>query len=143
MDNTNVHGHSIEDDLELMKTAKYYEQLVYGPQNETYKLGDYVYVNNQNLVSLNNKKDAKTLSPLIVRIDRLWSVQLANDQMQFYLRGPLFLRPSDISHEPTRLFYRNEVFKEISREITTSLDQIVESNNLTHMKKCVVMNAKK
>lgn len=117
-----------EDDPEVMKTAKYYEQLVY-TDGELYRVGDYVYVRHQNE---SNKP------PMIVRIDRLWSVQAG-----CFLRGALFLRPVEITHEPTRLFYKNEVFKEISREITANLDQIALSDTNTNSKKCIVLNAKK
>ncbi len=122
-----------DEDPELMKTAKYYEQLIYSKDGELYRVGDYVYVKHQ---------FNETRPPMIVRIDRLWSVVL-NNEVVFYLKGALFLRPSDITHEPTRLFYKNEVFKEISKEITASLDQIVYSDMNTNRKKCTVMNAKK
>ena len=65
-----------------------------------------------------------------------------NKVRQFYFRGPLFLRPTDVAHEPTRLFYRNEVIKEITRQITGSLDQIVAGETGTGSTKCAVMNAK-
>jgi hypothetical protein len=136
--------HFNEDDPELMKTAKYYEQVVYGEENDIFKLGDYVYIKYQPLPNSANIKSEEKL-PLIVRIDRLWSLKSPQDSTteQYFLRGPLFLRPIEIIHEPTRLIYRNEVFKEISRELTVSLDQVVYSNNQTNKKKCVVMNSKK
>ena len=132
-----------EEDPELMKTAKYYEQLMHS-NNEWYKPGDFVYVKYQANAANNHIREEKL--PMIVRIDRLWSTTSSTNSgsivTNFYLRGPLFLRPIDIAHEPTRLFYRNEVFKEVSREITASLDQIVE-NPETGNKKCVVMSSKK
>jgi hypothetical protein len=132
--------HSIEEDVELMKTAKYYEQLVLN-ETEIFKIGDHVYINNENrLVKMKSK------NPLIVRIDRLWSIDITNPSgltaKKYYLRGPLFLRPIDIEHEPTRLFYENEVFREQSREITVSLDQIV-SGSSSGSKKCAVLSHKK
>ena len=57
-------------------------------------LGDCVYV----------KSDLD--KPLIYRIDRMWADKY--DQRYFY--GPLFIRPCDIEHPPTRLFYKNEMF---------------------------------
>lgn len=133
-----------EEDPELMKTAKYYEQLMHS-NNEWYKPGDFVYVKYQ-AHAANNHSGSDAKLPMIVRIDRLWSTTspTASGSLatHFYLRGPLFLRPIDIAHEPTRLFYRNEVFKEVSREITASLDQIVE-NPETGSKKCAVMSSKK
>ena len=135
--------HANEDDPELMKTAKYYEQVVFGDDNEIYKLGDYVYIKYQPLPNSANIKSEEKL-PLIVRIDRLWSLKSQDGVTeQYFLRGPLFLRPIEIVHEPTRLIYRNEVFKEISRELTVTLDQVVFSNNQTNRKKCVVTNSKK
>ena len=123
-----------------MKTAKYYEQLVLN-ETEIFKIGDHVYINNANrLVKLKSK------NPLIVRIDRLWSIDIADSNglvgKKYYLRGPLFLRPIDIEHEPTRLFYRNEVFREQTREMTVSLDQIV-SGTSSGSKKCAVLSHKK
>jgi hypothetical protein len=44
--------------------------------------------------------------PLIYRIDRMW----ADKYEQRYFYGPLFIRPCDIEHPPTRLFYKNEMF---------------------------------
>ena len=131
---------SIEEDVELMKTAKYYEQLVLN-DTEIFKIGDHVYINNSSrLVRLKSK------NPLIVRIDRLWSID-TNDKnglavKKYYLRGPLFLRPSDIDHELTRLFYGSEVFREQTREITVSLDQVV-SGTSSGSKKCAVLSHKK
>ncbi len=127
------------EDPELMKHAKYYEQLIY--QNEVFKLGDFVYIRQQ--VDLRNHSNL----PNIVRIDRLWSIKTldpaTNQETKLYhFRGPLFLRACEVKHEPTRLFYKNEVVKEISRQISANLDQICESDLNTGSKKCVVMNAK-
>jgi len=137
-------NNGIEDDVELMKTAKYYEQLVLPGNDAIYKIGDHVYVNNANgsLVQTQSKL------PLIVRIDRLWSIEVPGGgggvERKYYLRGPLFLRPIDIEHEPTRLFYPNEVMREQSRDITASLlEQVCEGGTSSGAKKCVVMSNKK
>ena len=116
-----------EEDAELMKNAKHYEQLFSSSDNQLYKLGDHVYVQEET-----NKP------PMIVRIDRLWSTEEGD---KYYLRGALFLRPTELSHEPTHLFYKNEVFKELNREVTARLDQICAGK--TGSKKCAVMNAKR
>lgn len=134
---------NIEEDAELMKKATYYEQVLY-TDGELYKLGDYVYVKDEK----NQNNEQKP--PMIVRIDRLWSIDPESSEnsgstanpIRYYIRGALFLRPTDLEHEPTRLFYKNEVFKEISKEQTASLDQIVASK-VTKKKKCSVMNSKK
>ena len=77
-----------------------------------------------------------------MRIDRLWSSKAENsDIATFYFRGALFLHPTDIQHEPTRLFYKNEVFKEISREVVKPLDSVT-FNRVTNKKKCSVMGNK-
>ena len=138
MQHLNTQNLGVEDDVELMKTAKYYEQLVIN-NNEIYKIGDHVYVNNTSpqLVHTQSKL------PLIVRIDRLWSIEAASGGKKYYLRGPLFLRAIDVEHEPTRLFYTNEVMREQSRDITASLlDQVVSATS-SGAKKCVVMSNKK
>ena len=99
----------------------------------------------------NNEPEDADKSPMIVRIDKLWSIKSESTENSteitstpdvFYLRGALFLRPTDLEHEPTRLFYKNEVFKEMSREITSSLDQVTTSK-LSGKKKCSVMSSKK
>ena len=142
-------NNGIEDDVELMKTAKYYEQLVLSVNDTIYKIGDHVYVNNTNgsLVQTQSKL------PLIVRIDRLWSIEVPSGgnggggggggERKYYLRGPLFLRPIDIEHEPTRLFYPNEVMREQSRDITVSLLDQVCTGTSSGARKCVVMSNKK
>lgn len=125
------------EDPELMKTAKYYEQLVYKPNDILYKLGDFVYVKYQQIdAAIHQMADPDTRAPLIVRIDRMYSIQ-NESTISYFVRGPVFLRPADIPHEPTRLFYRNEVFKEVTRELTVNMEQIIGT------KKCVVMNPKK
>jgi protein polybromo-1 len=143
-----VDANAIDEDPEVMKTAKYYEQLVYPPRTgELYKLGDFIYVKYQQLAGAN---DPSTIHkhPMIVRIDRLWStiapVSCEGEQpvKSYYFRGPLFLRPTDVAHEPTRLFYKSEVVKEITRQITGSLDQIVPGETGTGSTKCAVMNQK-
>lgn len=80
---------------------------------------------------------------MIIRIDRIWSLNTDNftDSKTYYLRGALFLRPTDFQHEPTHLFYKNEVYKEISREVTICLSQVT-ANSETNRKKCSVMNSK-
>ena len=130
---------SVEDDPELMKTAKYYEQLVLD-DHDTYKIGDHVYVLNAgNQLVAGSLLSGTHGGSLIVRVDRLWSIQV-DQARQYYVRGPLFLRATDIEHEPTRLFYANEVFREQSREITVSLEQQVVRGP---QGKCAVLSAKK
>jgi protein polybromo-1 len=135
MQHLNTQNLGVEDDVELMKTAKYYEQLVINA--EIYKIGDHVYVNNATQFVQTQSK-----LPLIVRIDRLWSIETPTGK-KYYLRGPLFLRAIDIDHEPTRLFYTNEVMREQSRDITASLLEQVVSATSSGSKKCVVMSNKK
>ncbi|CAG9839830.1 unnamed protein product [Diabrotica balteata] len=58
------------------------------------KTGDYVYV-----VADGGKQ-------IIAQIDSIWETK----DGKCYFRGPWFLSPSDIPHNPTRLFYKQEVF---------------------------------
>lgn len=71
---------------------KYYEQ--YNSGSGCFKLGDCVYIK-----STEEK-------PFIARIDKIW---LTADGNTFFY-GPLFVRPSDVEHSPTRMFYCREVF---------------------------------
>lgn len=94
------------DDLsELAKTCRFYEQANYA--GELYKLGDFVYVKYQKLSENQPSSRDEFKLPLIVRIDRLWAHK--GDESTFFMRGPVFLRSTDIPHEPTRMFYKNEV----------------------------------
>jgi hypothetical protein len=142
-----IDANAVDEDPELMKTAKYYEQLVYQRTGEIYKLGDFIYVKYQQLTN-SNDPSMEHKHPLIVRIDRLWSTTTQSPEdpsvqvKNYNFRGPLFLRPTDVAHEPTRLFYKNEVVKEITKQITGSIDQIVVGNTGTGSTKCVVMNHK-
>ncbi|CAI9744411.1 protein polybromo-1-like isoform X6 [Octopus vulgaris] len=70
----------------------YYEQ--YNTPSGCYKLGDCVHIK-----STEEK-------PFIARIDKIWVT--AGGNIFFY--GPLFVRPSDVEHSPTRMFYCREVF---------------------------------
>jgi protein polybromo-1 len=144
---------TIEEDIELMKKAKYYEQLV-SDNNEIFKIGDHVYFNNNNNNNNNtnlpiaNNNATNKREPLIIRIDRLWSIDCIDSdknkktKKKFYLRGPIFLRPTDIAHEPTRLFYTKEVFRELTRELTIPLEEVVVSVTGSGSKKCCVMSTK-
>lgn len=92
-------------------------------------------------LTFRNNDETSDKLPWIVRIDRLWSNKGDNSEVNFYFRGALFLHPTDIQHEPTRLFYKNEVFKEISREVLKPLDHVT-LNKATMRKKCSVMSSK-
>ncbi|RNA29170.1 polybromo-1-like isoform X2 [Brachionus plicatilis] len=116
-----------EQDSEMVKSAKYFEQIVH--EDKLYKLGDYVYIKHRQLHA--NQLDGGKKA-LIFRIDHIWSTNVAN----FSFRGAVFLRATDVPHEPTRLFYRNEVFREISGHLTIGLDQVLDAP------KCVVMSPK-
>ncbi|KRY57311.1 Protein polybromo-1 [Trichinella britovi] len=70
-----------------------FEQL-YAQEGIWLKLGDSVYVRNSD-------GDSK-----IVFVERLWKA--GNNQA--FLSGVTFVDPSRVEHEPTRLFYRNELF---------------------------------
>jgi len=128
-----------EEDAEIMKKATYYEQMM-DKDGELYKLGDYVYARN-----VSEEENGKDKPPMIVRIDRMWSINETNaageSLPEYFLRGALFLQPDHIKHEPTHLFYKNEVFKEISREITIRIGQVTV-NRETGCRKCSVMSSK-
>lgn len=138
LDDNEGGGAGDEDILELAKSSKFFEQVNTG--SDLYKLGDYVYVRYQQLSPNIPSRDEFKL-PLIVRIDRLWAAK--NNPNQVLFKGPVFLRSTDIPHEPTRLFYKNEVFKEMSRQISATLSEITESPFGSRQKKCVVMSTRR
>ena len=73
-----------------------------------FSLGDCVYV----------KSDQD--KPTLYRIDKMWIDRYG----QRYFHGPLFIRPNDIEHPPTRLFYKNEMFI-CGVEDTRTMDSII------------------
>nr|XP_039251471.1 protein polybromo-1-like isoform X2 [Styela clava] len=72
--------------------------LQYNINNLCLKVGDSVYVQQQHTGSDQRLK--------IARIESMWSD--ANNVMWF--QGSWFAQPCDTSHEPTRMFFKNEVF---------------------------------
>ncbi|XP_055768338.1 protein polybromo-1-like isoform X4 [Salvelinus fontinalis] len=72
--------------------CQYYDQLHYN--NMWLKVGDCVYVQSHGLVK-----------PRVGRIEKLWVL----DGAAFFF-GPIFIHPEETGHEPTRMFYKREVF---------------------------------
>uniref|UniRef100_A0A4W5KMN7 Protein polybromo-1 n=1 Tax=Hucho hucho TaxID=62062 RepID=A0A4W5KMN7_9TELE len=72
--------------------CQYYDQLHYN--NMLLKVGDCVYVQSHELIK-----------PRIGRIEKLW----VRDGAAFFF-GPIFIHPEETEHEPTRMFYKREVF---------------------------------
>uniref|UniRef100_A0A4W5LT32 Protein polybromo-1 n=1 Tax=Hucho hucho TaxID=62062 RepID=A0A4W5LT32_9TELE len=93
-------SHSIVDKLEDVPVemsggepgCQYYDQLHYN--NMWLKVGDCVYVQSHGLVK-----------PRVGRIEKLW----VRDGAAFFF-GPIFIHPEETGHEPTRMFYKREVF---------------------------------
>uniref|UniRef100_A0A8C1GAN9 Protein polybromo-1 n=1 Tax=Cyprinus carpio TaxID=7962 RepID=A0A8C1GAN9_CYPCA len=72
--------------------CQYYEQLLY---NDMWlKLGDCVYIRSHRLVR-----------PRVGRIEKMW----LRDGAAFFF-GPIFIHPEETEHEPTKMFYKREVF---------------------------------
>ncbi|XP_048738876.1 LOW QUALITY PROTEIN: protein polybromo-1-like [Ostrea edulis] len=92
----------------------YYEQLrtPYG----TFKIGDSVY--------LKNTSELLDIS----RIEKIFVIN--NDA---YFTGTAFVRPADIPHSPTRLFYRHELFLS-SQETVHPISQISGRCCVLHLK---------
>ncbi|XP_070557674.1 protein polybromo-1-like isoform X3 [Ptychodera flava] len=85
------------EDIEVEVTnpddgCTYYEQL--NIESGYYKLGDCVY--------LRSDED----KPYLARIDKMWKD--SNGDPWFH--GPWYVHPSETEHQPTRMFYKNEVF---------------------------------
>ncbi|KAM6928404.1 polybromo 1, like [Xenentodon cancila] len=72
--------------------CQYYEQLCYN--NMWFKLGDCVYIQSHGLSK-----------PRVARIEKLW---VQNGTTFFF--GPIFIHPEETEHEPTKMFYKREVF---------------------------------
>ncbi|XP_041743790.2 polybromo 1, like isoform X5 [Coregonus clupeaformis] len=72
--------------------CQYYDQLHHN--NMWLKVGDCVYVQSHGLTK-----------PRVGRIEKLW----VRDGAAFFF-GPIFIHPEETGHEPTRMFYKREVF---------------------------------
>ncbi|CAK6974228.1 polybromo 1%2C like isoform X2 [Scomber scombrus] len=72
--------------------CQHYEQLRYN--NLWYKVGDCVYIQSHGLSK-----------PRVARIEKLW---VQNGTTFFF--GPIFINPEETEHEPTKMFYKREVF---------------------------------
>lgn len=70
----------------------YYEQLCFN--NMWVKVGDCVYIQSHGLSK-----------PRVARIEKLW---VQNGTVLFF--GPIFINPEETQHEPTKMFYKREVF---------------------------------
>ncbi|TNN84387.1 Protein polybromo-1 [Liparis tanakae] len=72
--------------------CQHYEQLPYN--NVWFKVGDCVYIQSHGLSK-----------PRVARIEKLW---VQNGTTFFF--GPIFIHPEETEHEPTKMFYKREVF---------------------------------
>ncbi|XP_033822590.1 protein polybromo-1 isoform X1 [Periophthalmus magnuspinnatus] len=72
--------------------CQYYEQLCYN--NLWHKIGDFVYIGSHGLVRHR-----------VGRIEKMWMRDGAG-----YFFGPIFIHPEETEHEPTKMFYKREVF---------------------------------
>ncbi|XP_056606177.1 polybromo 1, like isoform X1 [Triplophysa dalaica] len=95
--------------------CQYYEQLRY---NDMWlKVGDCVYIRSHRLVR-----------PRVGRIEKMW----VRDEAAFFF-GPIFIHPEETEHEPTKMFYKREVF----------LSNLEETCPMTCISgKCVVLSFK-
>uniref|UniRef100_A0A3Q3A0H8 Protein polybromo-1 n=1 Tax=Kryptolebias marmoratus TaxID=37003 RepID=A0A3Q3A0H8_KRYMA len=72
--------------------CQHYEQLRFN--NMWFKVGDCVYIRSHRLSK-----------PRVARIEKLW---VQNGTTFFF--GPIFIHPEETEHEPTKMFYKREVF---------------------------------
>ncbi|XP_060775398.1 polybromo 1, like isoform X2 [Neoarius graeffei] len=72
--------------------CQYYEQLCYN--NIWLKVGDCVFIRSRGLIR-----------PRIGRIEKMWE----QDGVAFFF-GPIFIHPEETEHEPTKMFYKRELF---------------------------------
>uniref|UniRef100_A0AAQ4NYX8 Protein polybromo-1 n=1 Tax=Gasterosteus aculeatus aculeatus TaxID=481459 RepID=A0AAQ4NYX8_GASAC len=95
--------------------CEYFEQLGYN--NLLLKVGDCVYIRSHGLVRHR-----------VGRIEKMWMRDGAG-----YFFGPIFIHPEETEHEPTKMFYKKEVF----------LSNLEETCPMTCiMGKCVVSSFK-
>ncbi|XP_076013006.1 polybromo 1, like isoform X2 [Genypterus blacodes] len=76
----------------------HYEQLRYN--NNWFKAGDCVYIQSHGLSK-----------PRVARIEKLWTQQGTT-----FFFGPIFIHPEETEHEPTKMFYKREVFLSMLEE---------------------------
>ncbi|CAL8336920.1 unnamed protein product [Lota lota] len=72
--------------------CQYYEQLCYN--NMWLKVGDCVYIGSHGLVRHH-----------VGRVEKMW----VRDGAAYFF-GPIFIHPEETEHEPTKMFYKKEVF---------------------------------
>ncbi|CAL8338803.1 unnamed protein product [Merluccius merluccius] len=72
--------------------CQYYEQLCYN--NMWLKVGDCVYIGSHGLVRHR-----------VGRVEKMW----VRDGAAYFF-GPIFIHPEETEHEPTKMFYKKEVF---------------------------------
>ncbi|XP_057701947.1 polybromo 1, like isoform X3 [Corythoichthys intestinalis] len=72
--------------------CQHYEQLRY--KDMWFKVGDCVYIQSHGLSK-----------PRVARLEKLW---VQNGTTFFF--GPIFIHPEETAHEPTKMFYKREVF---------------------------------
>uniref|UniRef100_A0A146VZA5 Protein polybromo-1 n=1 Tax=Fundulus heteroclitus TaxID=8078 RepID=A0A146VZA5_FUNHE len=72
--------------------CQYYEQLRFNKM--WVKVGDFVYIQSHGLSK-----------PRVARLEKLW---VQNGTAFFF--GPIFIHPEETEHEPTKMFYKREVF---------------------------------
>uniref|UniRef100_A0A1A7YK83 Protein polybromo-1 n=1 Tax=Iconisemion striatum TaxID=60296 RepID=A0A1A7YK83_9TELE len=95
--------------------CQHYEQLRFN--NSWFKVGDFVYIRSHGLSK-----------PRVARMEKLW---VQNGAAFFF--GPIFIHPEETEHEPTKMFYKREVF----------LSQLEETLTLTCViGKCAVSSFK-
>ncbi|XP_061779568.1 protein polybromo-1-like [Nerophis lumbriciformis] len=95
--------------------CQYYEQLRHN--NMWFKVGDCVYIQSHGLSK-----------PRVARLEKLW---VQNGTTFFF--GPIFIHPEETEHEPTKMFYKREVF----------LSHLEETLPITCVKgKCMVSSFK-
>uniref|UniRef100_A0A0B7AIS6 Protein polybromo-1 n=1 Tax=Arion vulgaris TaxID=1028688 RepID=A0A0B7AIS6_9EUPU len=106
---------SVPAEVENDDGNTYYDQYV--SDVGCFKLGDGVYINNPSGQNI------------IARIDKIWTDTMG----ETFFHYACFLRPSEVEHAPTRLFYRKEVFQ-ASLEDCALIKNIVGKCSILHIK---------
>ncbi|XP_061428677.1 LOW QUALITY PROTEIN: protein polybromo-1 [Lethenteron reissneri] len=87
--------------------CQYFEQL--GMSGRYHKIGDFVYTRVEGRER-----------PRIGRVEKLWRDK--DGRVWFF--GPFFIPPEDTEHEPTKMFYKKEVFLSTVEE-TCTMDTVI------------------
>ncbi|KAI0983007.1 hypothetical protein GJ496_005746 [Pomphorhynchus laevis] len=87
---------------------------------EYYKLGDFVRF-----------KHPDCSEPFVLEVSTIWKDTSGN----CFTKGPYYVPTVYVPHEPTRLFYRNEILRYDTESITVNFNDVIDKCAILDMKK--------